>query len=160
MPWQKYTVTSLLTGRDSCVYCIRYCNVSSYSLLFESSICGHTVNTHIRMYFCVLTGLHMYLQRLTENNMFVLSWFTASGSGMGSVCLMVPSLSPTHAHTKNNMNKIHPPFTYISRYTIHGLSSPQTEYTQVELKYTHTTLSMHAYMHVRMHVTLVQCMHT
>jgi hypothetical protein len=32
--------------------------------------------------------------KLTENRTFFLSWFTALGSGMGSVCLITLTLSP------------------------------------------------------------------
>ena len=34
--------------------------------------------------------------RLTENRMFFLSWFTARGSGIGSVCLITDTLSPVN----------------------------------------------------------------
>lgn len=34
-------------------------------------------------------------EMLTENSMFFLSWFTALGSGTGSVCLMTDTDSPS-----------------------------------------------------------------
>lgn len=67
--------------------------------------CAHKQNTlsHLadfvhtlkhQLYYLNRSFLHAHVHTLTEKSMFFLSWFTARGSGTGSVCLSTETDSP------------------------------------------------------------------